>query len=103
MAKSDRAKIFASFNPLKSLGQALIKKEKVIVPKAELADDRMEEIDRALHEISAGRMITVVFYCNGEYQRITGCVSAFSPDESKLAVCKREIPFDNIYDLKIEE
>ncbi len=100
MKISDRAKIFGAFNPLKSLGQALSQKEKVIVPKAELAEDRVEEIDRAMHMISVGCMVEVVFYNGYEYQRLVGCVSEFKPQSKTLSVIKTQISFENIYDLK---
>lgn len=103
MKRSDRAKIFGAFNPLSNLEQALAKKEKIIVPKAELSDDRLEEIDRALHLLDVGRMVTLVFYNGCEYQKISGCVSEFSPQNKKLAVAKREILFENIYELCIDE
>lgn len=103
MKRSDRAKIFGAFNPLKNLGEALARKEKIIVPKAELSDDRMEEIDRVLHLLEVGKMVTLVFYNGYEYQKIEGCVSEFSPENKRLAVAKREILFENIYDLCIDE
>lgn len=102
MKVSERAKIFGAFNPLKNLGQALAQKEKVIVPKAELADDRMEEIDRAMRKISVGCMVEVVFYNGCEYQRLVGCVSSFSPQNKTLSVIKTQISFENIYDLRLE-
>lgn len=103
MKRNDRAKIFGTFNPLKSLGQALARKEMVIVEKAELSEDRMEEIDRALHLLEVGKMVTLVFYNGYEYQKISGCVSEFSPEKKLLAVAKRPILFENIYELCIDE
>lgn len=103
MKKSDRAKIFGAFNPLKNLGQALARKEMVIVERAELAEDRIQEIDRVLHLLDVGKMVTLVFYNGYEYQRISGCVSEFSPEKKRLAVAKREILFENIYDLSLDE
>jgi hypothetical protein len=60
--KSDRAKIFASFSPLKGFEEKLLQKEKIIVPKSELSEDRIEEIEYALQRLSVGDMITVIFY-----------------------------------------
>lgn len=102
MKISERAKIFSSFSPLKSFGKALLEKEKIVVPKAELADDRMEEIDRILHEINIGDMLGVVHYCGGEYIKTVGCVSRFEPSEKALYLAKTKIDFDDIYDLYFE-
>ena len=43
MANSDRAKQFASFDALKGLREALLQKEKNIVPKTELSEDKKAE------------------------------------------------------------
>ena len=82
---------------------ALARKEKIIVEKAELSDDRAEEIDRALHLLDVGKMVTLVFYNGYEYQKISGCISDFSPQNKRFAVAKREILFENIYELCIDE
>lgn len=103
MKRNDRAKIFGAFNPLKNLGQALARKEMVIVPKAELSEDRMDEIDRVLHQLEVGKMVTLVFYNGYEYQKISGCVSEFSPQQKRLAVAKRPVLFENIYELTLDE
>lgn len=100
MKKSDRAKIFSSFSPLKGFYEEMAKREKVIVPKAELADDRIYEIDRILHEISVGDIISVVHYKDGEYVKTLGCISRFEPQEKALTVAKTRIAFDDIYDME---
>ena len=81
MKKSDRAKIFAPFSPLKGLYEALCEKERIIVPKAELCDEHIEEIDRVLHSIECGDVVEVVFYNNGVYEKMT----AFYGRESIIA------------------
>ena len=99
MKNSDRAKIFSSFSPLKGFYEEILKKEKVIVPKAELADDREQEIDRILHRIEVGDMLSVIHYNDGEYIKTVGCLSRFDPIERHLYIVKTKIEFDDIYDL----
>ena len=103
MKNSERAKIFSAFSPLKSFYEELAKKEKIIIPKAELADDREEEIDRILHQIEVGDMLSAVHYKNGEYIKTLGCVSRFEADEKAIYIVKTKIDFDDIYDLCILE
>lgn len=103
MKISERAKIFSSFSPLKSFEQELLKKEKVMVPKIEVADDRMEEIDRILHQIKIGDMLCAVHYSGGEYIKTTGCVSRFEASEKALYLAKTRINFEDIYDLCFTE
>jgi len=99
---SERAKIFGAFSPLKSFDKALKEKERVTVPKAELLDDKIEEIEREMQKIEVGKIISVVHYQEGEYEKTVGCVSAFSPEEKYIKVIKTKIYFENIYDLKVE-
>jgi hypothetical protein len=103
MKISERAKIFGAFSPLKSFGKALLEKEKIIVPKAELLDDRIEEIEREMQKIKVGAIVSIVHYREGEYEKTVGCVSAFSPEQRYITVIKRKIYFENIYDLRVEE
>ena len=103
MKISERAKIFSSFSPLKGFYEEIVKKEKVIVPKAELADDRMVEIDLVLHEIKVGDMIEAVHYSDGEYIKTLGCVSRFEPEEKALYIAKTRIDFEDIYDLSFAD
>ena len=102
MAKSDRAKIFASFSPLKGFEEKLLQKEKVIVEKSELSEDRIEEIEFALQRLKVGDMVTVIFYNDGDYEKVTGCVSSFEPYLKYIKVAKRRIDFADIFELKPE-
>lgn len=102
MKISERAKIFSSFSPLKSFGKALLEKEKIVVPKIEVADDKAQEIDRILHLIQIGDMVGAVHYCGGEYIKTVGCVSRFEPQEKALYLAKTKINFDDIYELYFE-
>ncbi len=99
MKISERAKIFSSFSPLKGFYEEIVKREKVTVPKAELADDRIEEIDLVLHQIKVGDMVSAVHYSGGEYIKTLGCVSRFEPEEKALFIAKTQIKFEDIYDL----
>lgn len=103
MGKAERAKIFASFAALKGFQNALHEKEKIIVSPAEISEDRMEEIDRLLHEIVVGDIVNVVYH-NGEvYQKLTGCVTELSQEKKYISVVNTKISFDLLYDVTIEE
>lgn len=102
MKISDRAKIFSSFSPLKSFGRALLEKEKIVVPKIEVADDKAQEIDRFLHLIQIGDMVCAVHYKDGEYIKTLGCVSRLDPEQKALFLAKTKINFDDIYELYFE-
>ena len=100
MKNSERAKIFAPFSPLKSLSDALREKEIIRIPKSELADERIEELDLILRRLSAGDEITVIHYNNGIYEKTAGLVSEIDNIAKSISIAKRTILFDNIYDIK---
>lgn len=109
MSNADRAKQFIPFAALKGYEEALHAKEKIIVPRIELSEDRQEELDRKLHLIHRGDMISVIYFHNyhdyslsydfGEYLKITGMISSLDTDTRILQVVNEKIKFDDIYDL----
>lgn len=54
MSRENRAKQFMPFAALKGLEEALEKKEKIVVPKAELCDDYKEQLDFRLSQMQCG-------------------------------------------------
>lgn len=98
--KADRAKIFMPFDAVKGFREALAEKEKIVVPKIELSEERKEELDRRLRMIHTGDIVTVVYFHNGEYVKLTGMVSKFSPSGRTLSIVNTRICFDDIRELE---
>ncbi|MBR5248899.1 MAG: YolD-like family protein [Lachnospiraceae bacterium] len=96
MSPADRAKQFMPFAALKGYEEALRAKEKVVVPKMELSEEMLEDLDRKLHQIQRNDIITVVYYNGEEYVRVTGMVSRLDTDAKVLKVVNTRIPFENI-------
>lgn len=99
MSREDRAKQFMPFAALKGYSEALRKKEKIVVPKAEVAEEYAEALDRKLRQVKKNDMITVVYFCNDEYLKKTGMVSRIDDTARVLKIVNTKIPFDDIYDL----
>ena len=99
MSPSDRAKQFMPFAALKGYDIALKAKERIVVDKKELSEDMGEELDRKLHQIQKNDMITVVYFCKGEYRKVTGMVSRIDLDAKILKVVNEKIPMADIYAL----
>ena len=62
MPIADRAKQFMPFAALKGLPEALAAKEKILVQKVELSPEMEEELDRRMHLIRRGEVITAVYF-----------------------------------------
>lgn len=100
--KADRAKQFAPFDALRGFREALEQKERIVVKKIDLSDEMKEDIDLKLHQISLNDIITVIYFCDGEYLKVTGMVSGFFPTSRILQIVNTKIYFDDIYDIQTD-
>ena len=98
----NRAKQFVPFAAVKGYEEALRAKEKIIVEKIDLSEERKEELDLKLHQIHKNDIITVVYFLKDEYIKIEGMVSRLDIDARVLKVVNTKIHFDDIYDLCVE-
>ena len=102
MSRQDRAKQFMPFAALKGYEEALRKKEKITVPKAELSEEWGDELDRALRQIRKNDMVTVIYFCEGEYLKVTGMVSRIDGTARLLKVVDTKIPFEDLYEVSVQ-
>ena len=102
MSREDRAKQFMPFAALKGYPDALRKKEKIVVPKAELSDEYKEELDGRLKMVHKNDVITVVYFYKNEYLKLTGMVSRIDETARILKIINTKISFEDIYDIEIQ-
>lgn len=96
---SNRAKQFVPFDALKGFQEALRKKEKMPVSRKELAEEQAEELNEKLKKLTTGKMITVVYYNDGEYIQLTGIVVKIEKNKKYLQMAEIIIPIDDISDI----
>ena len=99
MSMSNRAKQFVPFDALKGFQEALRKKEKMPVPRKELAEEKAEELNEKLKKLTTGKMITVVYYNDGEYIQLTGIVVKIEKNKKYLQMAEIIIQIDDISDI----
>lgn len=99
MPIEERAKQFMPFAALKGLPDALAAKEKITVPKVELSEEMAEELDRRMHELTKGKIATVVYFHKDEYIKITGMVARIDETSWLLQIVNTKIPFDDILEI----
>lgn len=99
MTREDRAKQFMPFAALKGYPEALAKKEKVVVPKAEISEEYAQMLDQKLRRVAKNDIITVIYFCNGEYLKKTGMVSRIDKTARVLKIVNTKILFDDIFDI----
>lgn len=97
MDRSDRAKQFIPFDAVKGLQEALREKERIIVPKIELAEDYREELDRIIRMLKVTDMVTVVYFHDSEYVKITGLISQINENAGYLQIVNTKIAYKDIF------
>lgn len=99
MPVSERAKQFMPFAALRGLPEALREMEKTVVPKMILTEEQMEELDSKLHQIKCGRMLSVVYFHENEYRKLTGMVAEIDVTRRLLQIVSTRIAFEDICDI----
>ena len=106
MEISHRAKQFAPFAALQGFEQNIRQKEIIYEERRILSDDQKEEINRFLHTISIGMVISILYFTEnphlpglGKYYNLTGVVDNFI-SSSHLVIEENEIKIENIYSIK---
>lgn len=98
----NRAKQFMPFAAVKGYEEALRAKEKIVVEKIELSEEKKEELDFKLQHIKKNDIITVVYFHKGEYIKLEGMVSRLDVVARVLKVVNTKISFEDIYELSEE-
>ena len=99
----NRAKQFVPFAAVKGYEEALRAKEKIVVEKIELSEEKKAELDVKLLQIQRNDIITVVYFCKDEYIKLEGMVSRLDADARVLKVVNTKIAFEDIYELSGEK
>ncbi len=97
---SDRAAQFMPFAALKGFYDLIKEKERVIVPKHEIAEDKADELSAKMNQVEKGMLLKVVYYSNGEYISACGVVTKIDLVFRKLTIVKTEIDLDDIWDIE---
>ena len=97
----NRAKQFVPFAAVKGYEEALRAKEKIIVEKIEISEEKKAELDFLLHQIHKMDVVSVVYFYKDEYIKLEGVVSRLDTDARVLKIVNTKIPFEDIYELNI--
>ena len=77
-------------------------KEKIAAEKLELSPEMYEELDRKMHLVERGKIITVIYFKDDEYLKLTGMVARIDSNSRFLQIVNTKIPFDDILDVSTE-
>ena len=99
---ADRAKIFAPFEALRGLQEALREQERIVVrvDRKELLPDQEELIDRRLHMLLQGDLVSIIYYDGDAYVKKTGLIASIDPVRKEIRVVEERIPFQDIFSIE---
>ncbi len=97
---SDRAGQFMPFAALKGFYDMIHEKEKIIVPKHEIAEDKAEELSEKMKQVKKGMLVKIIYYSDGEYISAKGIVTKIDLVFRKIMIVKTEIYLDDIWDIE---
>lgn len=100
MSREERAKQFMPFAALKGYPEALARREKKPLPRRELSEESLEELNRRLRQLTPGDWVEVLYYIQGEYRTFSGAFSGVDNAMGKIRIGEMAIPLQNIYDLR---
>ena len=103
MPLEQRSAQFAPFAALKGFEEALREKERIIVPKVELYEEKKAEIDSILRNKKKQDSITVIYYNNENYVKVSGMITEINPLEQRIRIVDTVIPFADIRDILEDE
>ena len=94
-------KKYKNFQALNGLYEALAEREKQIVPRKELSEDMIEELNKKLCSLEKGQLVTVVYYGVYEknYKQLTGPVERVDSFWKSIQLGNVEIHFTEITDI----
>lgn len=101
MSQAMRAKQFMPFKALTGLDEALAERERIIVPKKELSEHTIEELNRKLCSLEKGQIVTIVYYGMYEqnYKQLTGPVEKIDAYWKSVQLGNVQIHFSEISDI----
>ena len=101
LTRLERAKQFLPFEALNGLKEELRRREKQYTQKKELSEEKREELEGTIRNLSIGEYVIVTYYNNGQYNRLRGRMIYLNPLRRTLNVSKIEIPLKDIYNIDV--
>ena len=101
--KINRAAIFAPFDALKGLQEALKEREARILKeeRIELSEEQQLKISETMHSLKKGMIIEVEFYFNGRYIKVQGKLTQVNGAFKTLTLGENKLAFGDIVGIKV--
>lgn len=99
MANKSKANQYQPFDALKGFSDKLREKEKVVVEKKVLSEEKIEDLNNLLLSLTKNDYVSVKFYHKGQYLDIEGFVEKIDVYNRCLIISSSKISFDDLYEI----
>ena len=99
MPIAERAKQFLPFAAVKGLNEALEKKEKVVVKRIDMTEERAMMLDEQLSGMKQGDRVEVSYYDKDRYVTVSGHVTGVDVIYKRLIIDDLSISFEDILEV----
>ncbi len=101
MPIAERAKQFLPFAAVRGLEDALARKEKIPVARIDMTEERAAKLSETMHQIVKGSTVTITYFYDEEYIRMTGRVVRADDVYQQLQIAETTINFDDILEIEM--
>ena len=93
------------FDAMKGLTEAIAEKEESYIPRKELSESRIEEINQQLQMLQKGDRVNLLYYCSygRQYREATGIIVRIDLFWNELQVGETVIGFSEIDEIRKSE
>ena len=106
MHRQDRAKLFAPFAALSGFGDSVRERERLLFPRAVLAEDAQLRLDRKLRRLEPGDYVTAVYFLpekttaeEGRYLTVSSLFLKIDEVRQRLCLDGASIPLEDLVEL----
>lgn len=99
MANKSKANQYQPFDALKGFSDKLREKEKVLVEKKVLSEEKIEDLNNLLLSLTKNDYVSVKFYHKGQYLDKEGFVEKIDVYNRCLIISGSKISFEDLYEI----
>ena len=102
MPNKPRGNQYQPFSALKGFNEKLREREKVRCDKKVLSEEKLEELNRKMNNISKGDFVIIIYYNKDSYEETKGIVTSIDYVNKNIKIDTLKISFYDIYDINRE-
>ena len=101
MSNYDRAAQFAPFAALTGYDAIIRQRDEIYLPKRELTEDELSELDKTIQSLQKNDLIEVTYYSDGSYLSLEGHFRLVDTYSRQIDIDHHKISLENIEKIRL--